>query len=133
MKTKPYLLLTFLTGILAYTLFFIFAVCYKQPTGGYSLIDSFFYGFILHIRLWFVVFMISGIFYKAIKKLKSINSTIKIIGTIIFMFLIAPTINVKLTEYFDYLVLIFYIFDFIFCYLIMVKTISGKKAEIDNK
>jgi hypothetical protein len=130
MKTKSYLLLTLSTAIVAYSLYFIFALCYRQPMGGYNLFESYLFGFILHIPLWFVIFMIGGIFYKVINKLKNIKSTIKIIGIIVFIMLVIPVIVKEFSENFDYLVLLFYTVDFILCYIIMSKIINDQNTEL---
>jgi hypothetical protein len=127
---RQYFSSAFGLACLAYTLYFVFAITYNQPLGANNFLDSYLYGFIIHMPLWIMILLIGGIFNQKISKLKNINRIIKIsISAIVAIFLI-PIFDKDSREHFDFLILIFYAFDFTLFYLVFVKILQKQKLEL---
>ena len=121
---RQYFLLAFGLSCLAYSLYFGFAMAYEQPLGGYDVGNAFFFGFIIHMPLWIMIFLLGGIFNQKISKLKNINQIIKISICAITVLFVIPIFDENSKEDFDFLNLVFYIFDFALCFLLFVKGLN---------
>ncbi len=115
---------------LAYTLYFVFSITYNQPLGANDFLDAYLFGFLLHMPLWVVILLISGIFNGQISKLKNINRIIKIAVLGILTIFLIPIFDKDSREHFDFLILIFYAFDFTLCYLVFMKNLQKQKLEL---
>jgi chromate transport protein ChrA len=127
---RQYFSSAFGSASLAYTLYFVFAVTYNQPLGAHDFLDAYLFGFLLHMPLWFMILLIGGIFNQRISKLKNINQIIKISISAILAICLIPIFDKDSREHFDFLILIFYAFDFTLCYLVFVKTLQKQKLEL---
>lgn len=129
---RRYLISALSTAFLAYSLYFIFAVIYHQPIGATTLIDGYFYGLILHAPAWLMAFLIIGLLNQRIANLKYLNRIIKVTMLCIITLLLIPIFDNNSREKFQYLVLTFYILDFLLCSLIFVKLIDREKSKVKN-
>jgi len=126
-EMKQYFLVALIFSVIAYTLYFLFAVAYNQPMGAYGFMNSFFYGFILHIPVWLITFLIGGLFNQSLYKLKSINQIIRISLCSILILFSITFFNSNAIDHFDFVNLIFYLFDFILCLLYFSKHLNRKR------
>ena len=129
---RRYFISALSTAFLAYSLYFIFAVIYHQPIGANTLIDGYFYGLILHVPAWLMAFLIIGLLNQRIANLKYLNRIIKVTMLCIITLLIIPIFDNNSREKFEYLVLTFYILDFLLCSSIFVKLIDREKSKVKN-
>jgi hypothetical protein len=127
-----YLISAFSTACLAYSLYFIFAVIYHQPIGATTLTDGYFYGFIVHVPAWLMTFLIIGLLNQRIASVKYLNQIIKLTMLGIITFLLIPIFDNNSREKFEYLVLTFYILDFLMCSVIFVKLLVREKSKVKN-
>ena len=128
---RQYFLIAFAVACLAYSLYFGFVVDFNQPLGTHDMLGAYFYIFFLHMPLWIMIFLITGMFNQRISKLKNINLILKIsICVLIGLFLI-PIFDKDSRKHFDYLNLLFYIVDFVCCFIIFVKILQ--KQNLNTK
>jgi hypothetical membrane protein len=127
-----YLISAFSTACLAYSLYFIFAGIYLQPIGASTLADGYFYGFVLHVPAWLMAFLIIGLLNQKIASIKYLNQIIKLTMLGVITLLLIPIFDNNSREKFEYLVLPFYILDFLICSVIFVKLLVRKKSKIKN-
>jgi hypothetical protein len=123
---RQYFLVAFVGSCVAYSLYFGFAIAYDQPLGGYDIVNAFFFGFLLHMPLWMMTFLFGGLFNRIILKLKNINQIIKISICVLVVLFLIPIFDENSREDFDYLNLVFYLFDFALCFLLFVKGLKIK-------
>lgn len=109
--------LAFLSALLAVTLFIICGYAWQQPMGSRNIADVFLMFFILHLPVWFIVLLISGI---AVKKAIP-DKAIYIAALLLLCFLITPLILSKVIVLYDNMVIAFYAADFFFCLAILLK------------
>ena len=129
---RRYLISALSTAFLAYSLYFIFAVIYHQPIGANTLIDGYFYGLILHVPAWLMAFLIIGVLNQRIANLKYLNRIIKMTMLCIITLLLIPIFDNNSRQKFEYLVVTFYIIDFLLCAAIFVKLIDREKSKVNN-
>jgi hypothetical protein len=123
---RHYFLVAFGWSCLAYSLYFGFAIAYDQPLGGHDIVNAFFFGFLLHMPLWMMTFLVGGLFNRIISKLKIINQIIKISICVLVVLFLIPIFDENSRENFDLLNLVFYVFDFALCFLLFVKGLKIK-------
>jgi hypothetical protein len=99
-----------LIAFLGYNLFYLFGIVKQQ------LIDVWYsYGLILHFPVWIIILMISELFIKI-----KLNHRLLIIGSGLSIITILILLNFfqKSTFNSDYLTILFYAVDYIFCFSI---------------
>ncbi|MEZ0129326.1 hypothetical protein AB9T88_05920 [Flavobacterium sp. LBUM151] len=127
-----YLISAFSTACLAYSLYFIFATIYRQPIGASTLADGYFYGFVLHVPAWLMAFLIIGLLNQKIASIKYLNQIIKLTMLGVITLLLIPIFDDNSREKFEYLVLPFYILDFLLSSVIFVKLLVREKSRVKD-
>ena len=99
-----------LIAFLGYNLFYLFGIVKQQ------LIDVWYpYGLILHLPLWIIILMISELFIKI-----KLNHRLLIIGSALSIITVLILLNFFQKSIFnsDYITILFYAIDYIFCFSI---------------
>lgn len=115
---KLYFIQVLIVAILAYTFYFWFGEACNMPRGTSGLAQGYFYGLFFNFPLWLILYLICGIFSRALLKIYKPL----FIGTLItiIIFFVKPLLFNPGTQYWYTVVHYFCVAVFLFCYTFFI-------------
>lgn len=114
---KSYLMLLLLTGMLAYSLFFLFEWAWSDFRTGKFTADFYFWGMILHTPWWMLGLFVSD----RIFKIRIPKKFTFILEVLLFMILVIPVVSSPPLQLLDYLFFPYGVIDFFLCLALLLK------------